>query len=87
MTTRLIDLKHLQKKFSKQTVLADVSLHVDAGQILGLIGPSGAGKSTTIKLRWAWKSQTAARPRARHAHAQPRAVGSNRVHGTGRFAV
>lgn len=49
MTTRLIDFKHLQKKFGKQTVLADVSLHVDAGQILGLIGPSGAGKSTAIK--------------------------------------
>ncbi|WP_390407355.1 ABC transporter ATP-binding protein [Lacticaseibacillus jixiensis] len=49
MSTRLIDLHHLQKQFGKQTVLADVTLHVDEGQILGLIGPSGAGKSTVIK--------------------------------------
>lgn len=49
MMQRLIDLKHLQKQFGKQPVLKAVSLHVDSGQILGLIGPSGAGKSTIIK--------------------------------------
>lgn len=49
MTEKLMDLKHLEKKFGKQTVLSDVNLSVYAGQIVGLIGPSGAGKSTVIK--------------------------------------
>jgi ABC-2 type transport system ATP-binding protein len=49
MADLLIDLKHLQKKFGKETVLKDVTLQVAKGEILGLIGPSGAGKSTVIK--------------------------------------
>ncbi|WP_125704927.1 ABC transporter ATP-binding protein [Lacticaseibacillus daqingensis] len=49
MAEQLMDLNHLQKKFGRQTVLTDVTLHVAAGEILGLIGPSGAGKSTVIK--------------------------------------
>lgn len=49
MVDLLIDLKHLQKKFGKETVLKDVTLQVAKGEILGLIGPSGAGKSTVIK--------------------------------------
>ncbi len=49
MVDLLIDLKHLQKKFGKETVLKDVTLQVAKGELLGLIGPSGAGKSTVIK--------------------------------------
>lgn len=49
MVDLLIDLKHLQKKFGKETVLKDVTLQVAKCEILGLIGPSGAGKSTVIK--------------------------------------
>ena len=31
-------------------VISDLSLHIDAGEKIGLIGPSGAGKSTLVSL-------------------------------------
>lgn len=49
----MIDLQHVSKTFeTKQTdvhAVKDVSLHVDAGEIFGIIGFSGAGKSTLIR--------------------------------------
>ncbi|ETY72818.1 glycosyl transferase family 2 [Lactiplantibacillus fabifermentans T30PCM01] len=50
MQTAIIDLKHLAKDFGNQTVLKDINLTVNPGEIVGLIGPSGAGKSTVIKV-------------------------------------
>jgi ABC-2 type transport system ATP-binding protein len=43
-------LKNLTKRYGSFTALDDLSLTLDAGQILGLIGPNGAGKTTTIKI-------------------------------------
>ncbi|NLR10031.1 MULTISPECIES: ABC transporter ATP-binding protein [Lactobacillaceae] len=50
MGKAIIDLQHLAKKFGDQTVLKDINLTVNPGEIVGLIGPSGAGKSTVIKV-------------------------------------
>ncbi len=41
-----LTLKNVNLKFGGITVLEDVSLHVDAGQIFGLVGPNGAGKTS-----------------------------------------
>ena len=40
----------LTKRYGEFTALDQLSISVDAGQILGFIGPNGAGKTTTIKI-------------------------------------
>ena len=39
----------LRKTYGKRTVVQDVSLSVDSGEVIGLLGPNGAGKSTLVK--------------------------------------
>jgi lipopolysaccharide export system ATP-binding protein len=39
---------HLAKSYKGRQVVKDVSLEVNAGQIVGLLGPNGAGKTTTF---------------------------------------
>ena len=45
---RLLDVLDLTVRYGGVTAVADVSLHVDAGTIVGLIGPNGAGKTSVI---------------------------------------
>jgi ABC-2 type transport system ATP-binding protein len=46
----LLEVKNINKKFTSQVVLRNVSLGVGAGEIFGLIGLNGAGKTTLIKI-------------------------------------
>jgi lipopolysaccharide export system ATP-binding protein len=41
-----LDVVSLAKSYDKRSVLADVSLHVGRGEVVGLLGPNGAGKTT-----------------------------------------
>ena len=45
----MIEIKNLRKSFGSLTVLEDISLHINDGEIYGIIGQSGAGKSTLLR--------------------------------------
>ena len=42
--------KHLAKRYGSQTVVTDVSLNVNSGEVVGLLGPNGAGKTTSFYM-------------------------------------
>ena len=46
----LLETINLHKRFGGLTVINDINLTVNEGEILGLIGPNGAGKSTFFNL-------------------------------------
>lgn len=46
----LIEAHNLSKSFGAIRAVANVSLSVDRGEVVGFLGPNGAGKSTTMKL-------------------------------------
>ncbi|PCK30348.1 ABC transporter ATP-binding protein [Pseudoalteromonas piscicida] len=48
MTTPVIQINNLQKRFGEYQALQGLSLSVHQGEILALLGPNGAGKTTTI---------------------------------------
>jgi ABC-2 type transport system ATP-binding protein len=45
----LMQVSALTKRYGDQHALADMSLDVHAGEVLGLIGPNGAGKTTLLE--------------------------------------
>ncbi len=45
-----IDITKVTQYFGEQKVLADITLSVEKGEIIGLLGPSGAGKTTLVKI-------------------------------------
>lgn len=46
----LLHTKKLVKKYGDRTVVNEVSVNVNQGEIVGLLGPNGAGKTTTFYM-------------------------------------
>lgn len=47
---RLLHTEGLVKAFKKRVVVHEVSIDLDAGEVVGLLGPNGAGKTTTFSM-------------------------------------
>src|SRR5581483_4775377 len=50
MSTNVLEVKNLTKKFGSFTAVDNLSLSMADGEILGLLGPNGAGKTSTIQM-------------------------------------
>ena len=49
-TVHTLQAKKLMKRYGLRTVVKDVSLKVQSGQVVGLLGPNGAGRTTTFYM-------------------------------------
>lgn len=45
-----LELNHLTKSFAEKTVVKDVSMGLNRGQLLCILGASGCGKTTTLNM-------------------------------------
>ena len=46
----MIQLTNVSKRYDNTTVVENLNLQINAGEIVGIIGHNGAGKSTTMKM-------------------------------------
>ncbi len=46
---KILEVNHLNAYYKQKQILYDINLHVDSGEIVGLVGESGCGKSTLAK--------------------------------------
>ena len=46
----MINIDRVTKTFDSVIAIENLSLHIQKGEILGLVGPDGAGKTTLIRM-------------------------------------
>jgi lipopolysaccharide export system ATP-binding protein len=46
----MLKSQNLRKHFGKKVAVADISISVAKGEVVGLLGPNGAGKTTTFEM-------------------------------------
>lgn len=46
----MLTIKNLKKSYKNRPTIQDLNLHINTGEIYGLLGANGAGKTTTINI-------------------------------------
>ncbi len=57
----VLRVEHISKRYGAVTALVDVNMHLQRGEVLGLIGDNGAGKSTLLKILCGFQPPTSGR--------------------------
>ncbi len=50
MAQRLLEVRHLSRRYGEQLAVQGVSFNLNRGEVVGFLGPNGAGKSTTMQM-------------------------------------
>lgn len=50
MGEKVLEVKHLQKKYKDVKAVDDISFYINRGEIVAILGPNGAGKTTTLEI-------------------------------------
>jgi len=46
----VVNIQNVDRSFGKKSVLKNITMSINKGEIFGILGPSGSGKTTLIKL-------------------------------------
>lgn len=46
----MLELRHVKKSYDNVTILEDINLEIQDGEIVSILGPSGCGKTTLLNL-------------------------------------
>ena len=56
----MIEVRHLNRRFSNLVAVDDLSFKLEPGEVVGFLGPNGAGKTTTMRMLTGYLPATSA---------------------------
>src|SRR5262245_33931152 len=63
VTEPAVELTNASKRYGHVQALQDVSLAIEAGEVVAMLGPNGAGKTTSISLMLGLRNATSGKAR------------------------